>query len=65
MMRKEWFEHVRKTRIKMQRGKKETVLHRDAMKVASESWPKVKAKIERANKRKSKPKQKIVKVEKE
>ena len=64
-LRSEWFAWVAKTRAKMQRGKKERVLHRDAMRQASQSWPKQKQKIERANKRAAKKlqKQKIVKVE--
>ena len=53
-MRQHWFDHVRKTRAKMSKGKKEQVLHRDAMKQASVSWGDAKAKIERSNKRKAK-----------
>ena len=53
-MRQHWFDHVRKTRAKMSKGKKETVLHRDAMKQASVSWADAKAKIERSTKRKAK-----------
>ena len=44
-MRKHWFDHVRKTRKKMARGKKEPVSHRDAMKEASQSWGTEKAKL--------------------
>ena len=44
-MRKHWFEHVRKTRKKMARGKKEPVSHREAMKEASQSWGTEKAKL--------------------
>ena len=44
-MRKKWFEHVRKTRTKMSRQKKETVSHREAMKEASQSWAVEKAKL--------------------
>ena len=52
-MRKEWFEHVKKTRVKMNRvSKDKTVTHREAMKAASDTWAEAKAKIERANKRK-------------
>jgi len=50
-MRKEWFEHVRKTRIKMSRGQKTQVSHRNAMQEASKTWADTKAKIERRNKR--------------
>ena len=53
-MRKEWFEHVKKTRVKMNRvSKDKTVTHREAMKAASDTWAEAKAKIERANKRKA------------
>ena len=44
--RKLWFEHVAKTRRKGSRKDKEYT-HRDAMKDASVTWPKVKDKIER------------------
>ena len=50
-MRTEWFEHVRKTRKKMSRGKNQ-ISHRDAMKAASSTWPEVKAKLLRTQKRK-------------
>ena len=53
-MRKCWFEHVRKTRKKLSKGKKELVSHRDAMSKASVTWPKEKAKIERKLKREAK-----------
>ena len=51
-MRQHWFEHVRKTRKKMSRGK-DTASHRDAMKAASDTWAEVKGKIERAKKSKA------------
>ena len=47
VMRKAWFEFVRKTRTKMSRGKKEKASHREAMKQASEGWAVEKAKIAR------------------
>ena len=50
-MRTEWFEHVRKTRKKMTRGK-DVCSHRDAMKAASTTWADAKAKILRIRKRK-------------
>ena len=50
-MRKEWFEHVRKTRVKMSKGKKDKVTHRDAMQAASVTWSAVKEKVERRIKR--------------
>jgi len=55
-LKTEWFQHVAKTRTKMQRGTKEKVLHRDAMKQASVSWPKQKSKLERAARRAAKKK---------
>ena len=57
-MRQHWFEHVRKTRAKMTKTKKEKVSHRDAMKTASVSWADEKAKIERKLKRIGKKKAK-------
>ena len=53
-MRQEWFEHVRKVRTKMSRGKKEPVSHRLAMQQASTTWADAKGKIERRNKREAK-----------
>ena len=44
-MRVEWFLWVSKTRKKMQRGRKEPVSHRMAMKSAALTWPKEKTKI--------------------
>ena len=44
-MRVEWFLWVSKTRKKMQRGRKERVTHRMAMKSAALTWPKEKTKI--------------------
>ena len=49
-MRKNWFEHVRKTRRKLQRTNKEAT-HRQAMKEASTTWPKEKVKIQNKIKR--------------
>ena len=45
-MRQLWFDHVRKTRAKVG-TKKNPCSHRDAMKVASTSWPKLKNKIQK------------------
>jgi hypothetical protein len=50
-MRQHWFDHVRRTRVKLTKKTKENVSHREAMKIASDSWPAEKQKIERANKR--------------
>ena len=55
-LRKEWFLYVSKTRKKMSRGCKEQVSHREAMKKASESWPKEKEKLIRRIKREKKQK---------
>mgnify|MGYP004203857503 CR=1 FL=1 len=46
-MRKLWFEHVSKTRKRLQR-KDKAATHRQAMKEASISWPKEKVKIQTA-----------------
>ena len=46
-MRKAWFDYVRKTRVKLSRGKKEKCSHRDAMKAASEGWVLQKVKVAR------------------
>ena len=54
VMRKEWFEFVRKTRVKMSRGQKEKASHRDAMKTASAGWATEKAKILRRHAREAK-----------
>ena len=55
-LRKEWFLFVGKTRKKMSRGCKVQVSHREAMKKASEKWPKEKEKILRRIKREEKSK---------
>ena len=52
-MRSAWQEHVAKTRRKGNRGKNE-MSHREAMKAASVSWPKEKAKLLRKQKRECK-----------
>lgn len=49
-MRKKWFEHVEKTRRKLQRKDKSTT-HRAAMKAASVTWPQEKVKIQNRIKR--------------
>ena len=49
-MRKAWTDHVAETRRKGNRGKN-TMSHRDAMRAASTTWPKAKAKLERKLKR--------------
>ena len=45
VMRKKWFEYVRKIRKKLSRQRKEPVSHRDAMREASQSWAAEKEKI--------------------
>ena len=37
-MRSAWFDHVRKTRKKLAKERKEEVSHREAMSIASTSW---------------------------
>ena len=49
-MRKLWFDHVSKTRRRLQRKQKDAT-HRQAMKEASISWPKEKIKIQNRIKR--------------
>ena len=49
-MRSSWLEFVKRTRVRENRGKK-SCSYREAMKIASETWPKEKAKIERRIKR--------------
>jgi hypothetical protein len=52
-MRKAWTNHVAVTRKKGNRGKS-VMTHREAMKAASETWPKEKAKLIRRQKRECK-----------
>ena len=52
-MRKAWTNHVAVTRKKGNRGKG-TMTHREAMKAASGTWPKEKAKLIRRQKRECK-----------
>ena len=49
-MRKGWTDHVAETRRKGNRGKK-TMTHREAMQAASGTWPKIKAKLLRKQKK--------------
>ena len=49
-MRKAWTDYVAEVRRKGNRGKK-TMSHRDAMKTASVTWPKAKAKLIRKQKK--------------
>ena len=53
-MRTAWFDHVRKVREKESRGKKDKVTHREAMKIASTTWPGIKAKLQRKAERERK-----------
>ena len=50
-MRNHWFDHVRKTRKKMSRGKKVQCSHRDAMVEASTTWPTMRKKVLNKTKR--------------
>ena len=54
-LRQLWFDHVRKTR-KKHSTKKAPVSHREAMSMASESWPAIKARIEKKRARDAKRK---------
>ena len=54
-MRKAWTNHVAATRVKGNRGAR-SMTHREAMKAASETWPKEKAKLIRRQKREGKKK---------
>tara|TARA_B100000029_G_scaffold362707_1_gene355724 strand:- start:672 stop:899 length:228 start_codon:yes stop_codon:yes gene_type:complete len=45
-MRRSWFDYVAKIRKKGNRGKN-TMTHAQAMKVAAETWPKEKKRLER------------------
>ena len=49
--RTSWFGHVKKTREKIAKKEKRKVSHQEAMKSASESWPKEKAKLTRKHDR--------------
>ena len=62
-MRQHWFDHVRRTRVKLTKKTKENVSHREAMKVASDSWQAEKQKIQRSIKRAAKKKPKPKKAE--
>ncbi len=59
-MRNHWFDFVAKTRKRLQRGNKEKVSHREAMRQASAAWviekEKVKRRIARAAKKAKKSK---------
>ena len=50
-MRKHWMDWVGKTRKRGNRGKENTMTHREALKAAAVTWPKEKAKILRRQKR--------------
>ena len=62
-MRQHWFDHVRRTRVKLTKKTKENVSHREAMKVASESWQAEKQKIQRSIKRAANKKSNAKKAE--
>ena len=50
-MRSHWFAHVAKTRKKLSKGQKKEVSHREAMRVASTTWPDIKIKLQKKLKR--------------
>lgn len=56
-MKKAWLDHVRDTREKNNRGKK-SCTYREAMALASTTWAAKKAKIERAQKRETRARDK-------
>ena len=62
-MRSAWFDHVRKTRKKLTRERKEAVSHREAMSIASTSWEvekkKYARKIAREKRRQAKESKKV------
>lgn len=53
-MRSAWFDHVKKTREKESRVQKTNVTHREAMKLASQTWPTIKAKLQKKLEREKK-----------
>jgi hypothetical protein len=53
-MRKAWMDYVAKTRKKGNRGKGNTMTHKEALKTAAVTWPKEKAKIMRRKMRECK-----------
>jgi hypothetical protein len=55
-MRKAWMDWVAKTRKKGNRGKANSMTHREALKAAAVTWPKEKVKIQRREKRSCKKK---------
>lgn len=58
-LRKEWFAFVAKIRSREQRKQKKPVSHRQAMAIASQLWPKEKAKLIRKQKRENKKDEKV------
>lgn len=63
-MRKLWFEYVSKIRKKVQRKTKKDVSHREAMKLAAQTWPAEKSKILNKLKRDKRKADKLLKVPK-
>ena len=56
-LRSEWFDYVRKVRKKNTK-KDKPCSHTDAMKIASQSWPAVKLRLEKKRKREHKKQEK-------
>ena len=50
-LRVDWFDHVRKTRKKLAKERKDGCSHRDAMRAASTTWTNVKEKLLKKRKR--------------
>ena len=63
-MRRSWFDHVRKTRVKMSKQENAPVSHRDAMRSASETWGAVKEKLIKAKARQDRKIAKLAKQQK-
>ena len=63
MMRKEWFEHVKKVRRQMS-TKGNPCSHVDAMKKASESWGDIKLKVKKRLERKARKEERLQKKKK-
>ena len=57
-MRVHWFEHVRKTRKRLSKERKEPVTHQEAMRQASTTWATKKVKVQKRIQREKKKSQK-------
>ena len=61
-MRNHWFEHVRKTRKKLSKGKPEPISHKEAMTLASATWPEARIKCKQKILREKKKLEKASKI---